>query len=528
MQKFTFHRQVTGFYTDQQIKLSYNQDELLSFIGQQFSKENFRKQIKEKANNFSQHQRQTLVSALKNKYSNYNYSEKVRSNINSLLSDDTFTITTGHQLSLFTGPIYLIYKIIHVIRLTEELKNEYPENNFVPVFWMASEDHDFEEIQSVEIFNTTQTWNSDQKGPVGRFENEGLETLKKEVLSFFENQTESEVADLLEAYNGANFGEATFKLIHKLFDTYGLIILDGDDPILKREFIPTIEKELKEQFSYHAVHKTNQQLEREGLKPQVNPREINLFYIDEQIRERILHLEDGFFIEGKGKITEKDLLFELHQYPERFSPNVVLRPVYQETILPNLCYVGGVGEISYWLQLKSVFDGVKLTFPMIQIRSSILWIDPIISKKMAKVALKLEDLFIDVSLVKKKYLQDFASEEVDFKMIDVLAKELKEQMIEKIVGLDEHLEKYAQSEAVKLEKQIEAIKEKLVRVVKQRHEVAMKTIDQVFERVFPNNAMQERSLNLFSLCPDGKVSDKIEILHRFIDPFDPDFIIIRE
>lgn len=528
MQKFTFNRQATGLYTDQQIKLSNNQEELLSFIGHKFSKENFKKQIKEKGTNFTHQQRQTLVSVLKNKYSNYNHSEKVGANITSLLCEDTFTITTGHQLSIFTGPIYLIYKIIHVIRLTEELKNEYPENNFVPVFWLASEDHDFDEIQSVEIFNKILTWNSDQKGPVGRFETEGLDALKKEVLSFFENQVESEVAELLSEYNGANLGEATFKLIHKLFDSYGLIIVDGDEPILKKEFIPTIEKELKEQFSYRTVIKTNHQLEREGLKPQVNPREINLFYIDEQIRERILHIEDGYFIEGKGKVSEKELLFELHQFPERFSPNVILRPVYQETILPNLCYVGGVAEISYWLQLKGIFETLKLPFPMIQIRTSILWIDPIISKKLAKVSLKLEDLFTDSSLVKKKYLHDFASEEVDFKIVDAFTSELKEQLIEKIIGLDEHLEKYAQSEAVKLEKQIEAIKEKLVRVVKHRHEIAMTTIDQVFERIYPNNGMQERTLNLFSLCPDGKISEKIEFLHRFIDPFDPDFVLIRE
>lgn len=528
MQKFTFDRQATGLYTDQQMRLLNNQEELLSFIGQAFSKENFRKQIKEKGNSFTKYQREILSSVLKSKYAKHSFSDKVQGNLNSLLSEDTFTITTGHQLSIFTGPLYLIYKIIHTVRLTEELKLEYPENNFVPVFWLASEDHDFEEIQSVEIFNKKIAWETDQKGPVGRFETEGLEALKKEVLSFFENQPESEIAEILSEYSGINLSESTFKLIHKLFDAYGLIIVDGDDPLLKKEFIPTIEKELKEQFSYHEVLKTNKNIAREGFKLTVNPREINLFYLGEQSRERILHIEEGYFIEGKGKLTEKELLFELHQYPERFSPNVILRPVYQETILPNLCYVGGVGEIGYWIQLKGVFEALNLPFPMIQIRTSILWIDPIISKKIAKVSLKLEDLFVDSSLVKKKYLQDFATEEVDFEVIDALTRELKTQLIEKITCLDEHLEKYAQAESVKLEKQIESIKDKLVRVTKQRHEMAMQTIDQVFERAFPNSSMQERSLNLFSLCPDGKISAKIEFLHRFIDPFDPDFVIIRE
>lgn len=528
MHKFTFHRQLTGLFTDQQNQLAYNQEQVLPFIRQTFSVAHYEKQIDLKEANYSKENRARLVEVLKGNYSNTIASNEQRKNLELLDKSSTFTITTGHQLSIFTGPIYFIYKILHVIRSAEELNKTYPDNHFVPVFWMASEDHDFEEIQSVEVFNRQMTWDSSQTGPVGRFNLEGLDELKKEIAGFFENQPESEIQAIFDAYDGVNLAEATFKLVNKLFADYGLIVVDGDQRELKKAMIPLVEKELKEQFSFHAVHKTNEQIQKEGLKLQVNPREINLFYIEDQVRERILHLDEGFFIEGKGKYSLDELLQLLHEKPECFSPNVILRPVFQEMILPNLCYVGGVGEISYWLQLKGVFDALDLVYPMIQVRSSLLWVDAVTSKRLDKAEIVLEDLFKDSSEVKKHYLAENASEEIDFEKIDSQFEELRITLIDKIDAIDPNLDKYALAETVKMQKQLEGIKEKLTRSVKQRHDAGLKAIDQIFEKLFPNGGMQERTMNLISMCADGKIISKINQLHSFIDPFDPDFVIIRE
>lgn len=528
MHKFTFHRQLTGFFTDQQNLLAYNQEQLLPFIGHAFSEGMFEKQIERKKEKYSNEERTRLVTVLRANYSDSSTSDKQKKNIELLEKSTTFTLTTGHQLSIFTGSIYFIYKILHVIRATEELNKRYPENHFVPVFWMASEDHDFEEIQTVEVFNRQMTWDSGQKGPVGRFKLDGLNALKMEIASLFENQSESEIQAILDAYDGANLAEATFNFVNKLFAEYGLIVVDGDQRELKKAMIPVFEKELREQFSFQAVHKTNEQIQKEGLKLQVNTREINLFYIEDQVRERILHLEDGFFIEGKGKFSLDELLQLLNEQPECFSPNVILRPVYQETILPNLCYVGGVGEISYWLQLKGVFDAIELVYPMIQVRSSILWVDSVTSKRMDKAELFLEDLFKDCSDVKKQYLTENASEEIDFEKIDSQFEELKSALIDKIDTIDPNLDKYALAEAMKMQKQLESIKEKLTRSVKQRHDAGLKAIDQIFEKLFPHGGLQERSMNIITMCADGKMQSKMNQLHSLIDPFDPDFVIIRE
>lgn len=528
MHKFTFHRQLTGLFTDQQNQLAYNQEQVLPFIRQTFSEAHYEKQIDLKEANFSKESRERLVKVLNANYAVELTTVEQKKNLNLLENSSTFTITTGHQLSIFTGPIYFIYKILHVIRTAEELNKIYPENHFVPVFWMASEDHDFEEIQSVEVFNRQMTWDSTQTGPVGRFSLDGLDSLKKEIAGFFENQPESEIQAIFDAYDGENLAEATFNLVNKLFGAYGLIVVDGDQRELKKAMIPLVEKELKEQFSFHAVHKTNEQIQKEGLKLQVNAREINLFYIEDQIRERILHLDEGFFIEGKGKFSYDELIQLVNNQPECFSPNVILRPVYQETILPNLCYVGGVGEISYWLQLKGVFDALELVYPLIQVRSSLLWVDAVTSKRLDKAEIVLEDLFKDSSDVKKHYLAENASEEIDFEKIDLQFEELRMAIIDKIDAIDPNLDKYALAETIKMQKQLESIKEKLTRSVKQRHDAGLKAIDQIFEKLFPNGGMQERTMNLISMCADGKVNAKITQLHSFIDPFDPDFVIIRE
>ena len=527
MQKFTFKRHDTGLFTDQQLNLACKQERLLPFINRVFSKENFEQQIALKKQQFSEEKRAVLVTVLTQNYANITTTEKVKANIETLKESTTFTVTTGHQLSLFTGPIYFIYKILHVIRLAEDLALAYPENKFVPVFWMASEDHDFEEIQTIQLFNQQITWETSQKGPVGRFELTDFEAVKNTVKAFFSSHSDNEIDALMDAYSGKNLAEATFSFVNALFQEYGLVIVDGDHPSLKQEFAATMRQELEHQFSYHAVQKTNEVLQKEGYKLQVNAREINLFYLQEQARERILHVEDGFYIEGKGTLSKEHLLEELTNYPDRFSPNVILRPLYQETILPNLCYVGGVGEMAYWLQLKGVFDAVNEVYPLIQVRSSLLFIDAITAKKMDKVSMNLSQLFEDVSIVKKGYLKEFASEEVDFTNIEQQLIKLKTTIVDKVVTADFNLEKYALAEILKLEKQVASIQEKVVKSVKQRHETALKTIEQVNEKLFPSNGMQERSMNLFQLCNTGKVAEIIDGFYKAIDPFDPDFVILR-
>ena len=201
----------------------------------------------------------------------------------------------------------------------------------------------FEEIAELDLFGKKLKWNSLQGGAVGQYQlDEGFQEVTKEFQSFF-REDQLEIQELLESYSGRNLAEATRNLVHHLFGKYGLIIIDGDDVALKRSFIPILKKELSSSFAYQVVSSTNEKLVHEGLKVQVNPREINLFYLEKGKRLGITREGDNYLLGNERSLSEVEIITELNDYPERFSPNVVLRPLYQEHILPNVVYVGGGG-----------------------------------------------------------------------------------------------------------------------------------------------------------------------------------------
>ena len=242
MQIFKFHRDYLSQISKQQLNLVYNQDAYLPFLNHTYSAPNFNKQLTDKSISFRQETRNILVEALQGQYEKVAENELTMLNIDLLLDENTFTITTGHQLSVFTGPLYFVLKILHAIKQCEELKKIHPKNKFVPVYWMATEDHDFEEIQSLNLFTKKITWEASQKGPVGRFNLDGFTDFKNEIQQMFSNHPDGEIHQLIDAYQGDNLTEATRNLVHLLFKKYGLIIIDGDDAKLKKIFSPTVKK----------------------------------------------------------------------------------------------------------------------------------------------------------------------------------------------------------------------------------------------------------------------------------------------
>ena len=528
MERFKIHRENLKQVGQQHLNLVYNQENFSSYINQAYQFDGIEKQIAEKMKSYSHPQRDMLVSLLTEQHDHLKNNEKVISNIELLKNEETFTVTTGHQLSLFTGPLYFVLKILHVIKLSEKLKKDFPAKNFVPIYWMASEDHDFEEIQSMNLFGKTFTWDSEQKGPVGRFKLEGLEEVKNEIKSMFSNHPDAEINELIEEYQGENFAAATRNLVHKLFEKYGLIILDADNAKLKKMFAPIIKKELLESFSFKAVQKTNDRLINEGAKIQVNPREINLFYILDGFRKRIIKDNGVYTIEGLPSFSEEAILEELDNHPERFSPNVILRPLYQETILPNLAYIGGAGELSYWLQLKGVFDTVDCTYPMIGIRNSVLWIDAATSKKMDKTNLNLNEVFKSKDALKKAFVTTNSEGKLDFGVIDQLQKELSAEINRLVLSIEPSMSGYASAEDSRLGKQLEGLKAKLIKTSKSKHESSLKTIDQIIDKLFPGGGLQERIANFFSFSPDGNYHSRIDNLYELLDPEEKDLIVIKE
>lgn len=527
MQKFTIHRAASGLFTDLSNALTYNQEAFAHLLAAPFSLEAFEAQIQRKTQHFNTAKRQVLVSALQKQYAGFPSAPEVDANIASLGDNNTFTVTTGHQLNLLTGPVYFIYKILHTIRLAEELTAKYPEQKFVPVYWMATEDHDFAEINHTRLFGKNISWDEEQGGPVGEYELSGWDTVKDTISAFFQNNLDSEVHAILAQYNGKNLSEATKSLVHALFSRYGLVIVEPNDKALKQEFVPVMKQEILESFAEKAVQETNAKIEEMGYKTQVFAREINLFYIQKGIRERLV-LENGKInVLGLGTFSREEIAHQMEQSPEKFSPNVVLRPVYQECILPNLAYIGGGGEIAYWLQFKAAFDACNIPFPLVQVRNSLQLIDANTQKKMAKLRLETKDIFTELNELKRLYVLENSGEELDFAQLDAISIQLSNQITAQVSQVDPALQSFAAAEVVKLEKQVEGIKAKLIKQQKSRFDNAMKQLEDIHEKMFPQNGVQERKDNFFSFCADGNVFSLLENLKSAIDPEENDLIVLN-
>ncbi|PKB17779.1 bacillithiol biosynthesis cysteine-adding enzyme BshC [Flavobacterium sp. 5] len=459
--------------------------------------ENFEKQIIEKKQNFNNENRITLVSTLKEQYSSIEVSNSTQQNIDLLAHENTFTITTGHQLNLFSGPLYFLYKIISTINLAKELKVTYPSYNFVPIYWMATEDHDFEEINYFNFRGKKFHWNAESTGPVGRLSTEGLddflEIYKLEIGSSTNANTIKKLfEDSYVKHN--NLADATRYLANELFRIYGLVILDADNQDLKRNFIPYIKEELLQQTSFKAVTKTIENLKNYTI--QVNPREINLFYIEDNLRERII-FENGIYKVNHTQIqfTENEILALLENSPEKFSPNVIMRPLYQEVILPNLCYIGGGGEIGYWLELKSFFDTVKVTFPMLLLRNSVLLTTEKESKKADKLNLTWSDLFSKQTALINRITQKLSDYPINF----AEQKEVLRKQFDTLLQLANHTDKSflgaVKAQETKQIKGLNNLEKRLLIAQKRKFHDELQRIIDLQNELFPNQSLQERQAN---------------------------------
>ena len=491
--------------------------------------ENFKAQIEEKSSCHLERSRKVLVDVLKSQYKNLETSTLTLEHIESLNSEKTFTITTGHQLNLFTGPLYFLYKIISTINLTKELKEKYPTYNFVPIYWMASEDHDFEEINYFNFKGKKIQWPSDQQGAVGHFNTNGMDAVFKIVSAEFGSGKNAE--QLKDWFKKAylrhnNLADATRYLANELFGEHGLVILDSDHKDLKRVFIPNIEKELVDQTAFKHVSETNKTLDKLGLKIQVNPREINFFYIDKGLRERIVFEEDKYKVTNtKISWSKSEILKHLNEHPERFSPNVIMRPLYQEVILPNLCYIGGGGEMIYWLQLKSNFEAQQVNFPMLLLRNSALIKSEKQASKLEKLKISDRDLFLNRNSFINKKVRKISNIDVDF------SEQIKhlEQQFKDLYPLAEQTDKSflgaVKAQEVKQIKGLKHLEKRLLKAQKKKLEDQISRCTELQEQLFPGQSLQERNINFSELYLEFGDQLVPEIM-KALEPLKGEFRII--
>ncbi len=494
-----------------------NQKESLTeFYGQFPLVENFEDQIK--ARNFPAANRIVLADVLEKQYADVEKSDAVVKNISFLKEEKTFTITTGHQLNIFSGPLYFIYKIVTVINACQELKKAYPDYNFVPVYWMASEDHDFEEINHFHLFGKKHTWETDQQGAVGRFSPSAI----KEIMEVLPEK----IALFEKAYLAhENLADATRYFVNELFGAEGLVTVEADDANLKSLFKEVIKDDLLNNTAKRLVEESSKKLVNQGYKAQVNPREINFFYLDAGLRERIILEGNEYHVNNTElKFTKEEILTLLESNPEKFSPNVIMRPLYQEIILPNLAYVGGPGEIAYWLQLKDMFVHYEIPYPILMPRNFAMVINKATAKKINKLNIKISDLFSPFQDMKTRFLHDNADSDLN------LSNELKEiskafEAIKSKAGaVDKGMEGFVGAESSKVFKSIKNIEKRLKKSEESKQEVAIKSLEGIKDKLFPGGSPQERHDNFMNFYLNN--ADFIhELLEKF-EPFDFNYYIL--
>jgi bacillithiol biosynthesis cysteine-adding enzyme BshC len=504
-------------------------ERLKEFIAELPRLEAFPRLISKKSKSYKH--RSLLQTCLLKQYGDIVCTEKTEQHLSNLAKDNCFTISTAHQPVLFTGPLYFIYKIAGTIHLANKLKLEYPEFDFVPLYWMGSEDHDFEELNQLTLFGKKLQWEDYQGGAYGHYQTDSLGPLIESLKSMLGNSPNAdELKEMIERsfISGLNYQESMFRLIHQLFDRFGLIILIPDAPELKKAAKDLFKDDLFNNSSQKLIAGTSEKLRNAGFSNQAYARSVNLFYLMPGKRERIEKTENGFVVlNSELKFSEAEMLTELEQHPERFSPNVILRPLYQEMILPNLAYIGGGGELAYWVERKSQFEYYQVPFPILIRRNSLQWIDKNSQEKMEKLGLNITDIFKDTEQLIRAHIAKNSNETLHFDEERLSIGAIFTKMSEKIKRVDASLLGNLAAQEAVLHNALEKLESKLLKSEKQKQETELNQIRKLQEKLGLPDSLQERKENFMSLYLSHG-SSLFDFLVENLNPLEKDFLIIHD
>ncbi|MFL2586010.1 MAG: bacillithiol biosynthesis cysteine-adding enzyme BshC [Flavobacteriaceae bacterium] len=501
----------TSVYAPLMQQLLSNDPALSPFYTEMFSTTASTQAVSNRATSFDQSKRNILVEVLHKQYEHLDPDDKIGAQIDALSASNTLTITTGHQLNLFTGPLYFWYKILDVINKAEAMQQLDGKHQYVPVFWMASEDHDFEEINHFFLGEQKVSWESDTTGAVGRMSTTGLDTVLEELTSYWKNTEKGK--ELLSLFADCFLQEgtlvkATRKLVHQLFGAYGIIVIDGDDAALKSLFVPLIKAEVSEQITHKAVTQTNSALKKvvKDFKPQVNPREINLFYLSDDKRLRITTDSNLFgTIVNPSKWTLQSLCEEIHRRPERFSPNALMRPLYQECVLPNIAYVGGGGELAYWLQLKTTFEAFDIPYPLLHLRNSVLLMSEKQVKKCNKLNLPIADLFLPSAAFVNKRVRQISNINIDFSLQREMLKNNFKTFHDLATQTDKSFLGAVEAQEKKQLKGLDKLESRLLKAQRKKLQDEVVRATEIRNNLFPHNRLQERTAHFSTFVSDSGI-----------------------
>lgn len=483
--------------------------------------EEFFKVIDDKVHNYSTNRyfdKNILIDILKHQNVTFGGDEYTAANIEKLSGEHTFAVVTGQQVSLYTGPLYTILKTITAVKLAKDLHERFPQFNFVPVFWLEAEDHDIDEADHTYII--------DRQNELIRIgfeqqENNSEENIKRstppvgttvfgEVINSINEQLRSSLIDtdfkdkimnlVTKHYREDNDYKTAFAgLMNEIFKGYGVIFIDPSDIEIKRLLKPVFEKELTSSPKLcESIITQSAELEKH-YDLQVKPKVINMFFLHNNNRLLIEPRDGGKFAlkNSKRRFENDELMNLLEESPELFSPNVVLRPVCQDYLLPTAAYIGGPGEISYFAQLKPAYRHYDITMPVIFPRVSASIVESKISKFLNNFNVKFEDIFHHSFLVSKVVdkLSEVKIEDEIGKYTDEINK-IFYDMKNMTVKVDQALLNIVDNMKEKTKQNLEQFRGKLINAQAKKSETTTTQIDKVTNNIYPNHNLQERVINI--------------------------------
>jgi bacillithiol biosynthesis cysteine-adding enzyme BshC len=474
--------------------------------------------------------RELLVTLLQQQYKELGNVSAVHPNINLLAENTSFTVVTAHQPNIFTGYLYFIYKILHTIKLAAFLGTEMPQYKFIPVYYMGSEDADLDELGNIHLNGEKLTWDTQQQGAVGRMKNTGLGKIIERVSGELSSLPYGEeLVDLLkESYlHSPDIQTATFRLVNALFGEYGLIVLIPDSPLLKDAMNLVFQDDLLQQLPSSIVGATITRMS-EHYKVQATPREINLFYLKDDIRNRIVtHEKEWRVVDTNIKFTRRELLQELNDYPDRFSPNVILRGLYQETILPNIAFIGGGGEMAYWLELKDLFSRYGVPYPVLILRNSFLFIEKSWQEKIDKLGFQPTDLFKNEKTLIEEIVKKESGNRLDLSNEVSRFEEEYAVIINLATTVDATLNKHVKALQAQAINRLHILEKKMLSAEKKKFEAQQRQVHNIKEKLFPKNSLQERIDNFMPYYARyGK--EFIQKIYEYSPTLEQAFVVLTE
>lgn len=450
---------------------------------------------------------------IKAQYSDFQTcSNKTLKNIDSLDNPKTIAVVTGQQVGIIGGPLYTIYKILTIVRLSSQLNERFDDYKFVPVFWLESDDHDFNEVRSMNIFDSenqvlnigykSEIEDDDAKLSVGNivFDESINDFLSSLDNSLRQTDFKEELIKNLKTFyaSGKSFKQSFKELLFWLFDEYGLVIFDPQDSAVKHLLKPIFIKEVND-FPQHTEKLIQRSADLEELyHAQVKVKPVNLFYHTNDGRYSIEPVDDVFKLKRKRKqFTKEEILLEIENAPERFSPNVLLRPICQDYLLPTGFYIAGPSEISYFAQITPLYDFYKVATPIVYPRTSITLIEKNVNAALDKYDLSLNDIFMGLNDLKTKVISGLSENNVETSFvnaeneIELIFDRIKENLFSVDKTLVDSSVKYKE----KVLSVINELKSKAVKAQENKHETTVRQLTRISNLLYPNENLQEREIN---------------------------------